>query len=66
MLKELEGKKNKLLEWEESKWRMKSRATWLPKGDENTKFFYNNVERRKNINTIWEIGKGNGSTVNRL
>lgn len=34
---------------------MKSRATWLESGDQNTKFFQNYANHRKNINTIWEM-----------
>jgi hypothetical protein len=37
---------------EEKEWRLKSRATWIAEGDENTKFFQNFSKHQKNINTI--------------
>ena len=39
-LKDLEIRKNKFLEFEESTWRLKSRAVWLAKGYRNTIFFH--------------------------
>ena len=36
-VKELEATKNKLLLDEERDWRIKSRATWVAKGDNNKK-----------------------------
>jgi hypothetical protein len=51
----LEREKGRLLAWQEAKWRIKSRATWLKEGDENTKFFQSHAKRRKEQNTIWKI-----------
>jgi hypothetical protein len=47
------------LDEKEVDWRLKSRAIWLDKGDENTKFFHAFVKGRKEINTIWKLqGQG--------
>jgi hypothetical protein len=34
-------------------------AIWLQAGDENTKLFHRYANKRKNINSIWKIDKGN-------
>jgi len=49
---QLEQKKRKLLEEKEAVWRLKSRAIWLEKGDENTNFFLSYEKGRKLSNTI--------------
>jgi hypothetical protein len=54
-LRELEGRRRKLLEEREAEWRLKSRAIWLEKGDENTKFFQAFAKGRKMANTIWSL-----------
>jgi hypothetical protein len=46
---QLEQKKRKLLEEKEATWRLKSMATWLEKGDENTEFFQAYAKGRKII-----------------
>jgi hypothetical protein len=42
---------------------MKSQATWLEFGDQNTKFFQNFSNHRKRINTIWEMTNTEGNKV---
>eukprot|EP01018_Ginkgo_biloba_P032904 Gb_28853 [translate_table: standard] len=46
---------------EEAAWRLKSRALWLSEGDENTKFFHQCANHRKNINAIRKITTPDGS-----
>ena len=43
--------------------RQKSRATWLLCGDDNTSFFHNFANHRKNINSIWKIEGDDGLSV---
>ncbi len=47
---ELKGEVTKLAHLAETSWRLKSRATWLKEGDNNTSFFHHmaNSNRRKN------------------
>eukprot|EP01018_Ginkgo_biloba_P006122 Gb_38546 [translate_table: standard] len=59
-VKSLELKRRKLLEEKEHLWRLNSRALWLAKGDENTKYFHQYANFRKNVNTIWKIHRLNG------
>jgi hypothetical protein len=42
-IKELEEKRQRYLLAEEETWRQKSKATWLQKGDRNTKIFHHFV-----------------------
>ena len=49
-----------MLEKEET-WRLKSRATWLECGDNNTKFLHAYARGRKASNTIWSLLDDHGS-----
>jgi len=51
----LEKEKLKLLSQEEARWRLKSRALWLEKGDKNTKKFHRYANARRARNFIWKI-----------
>ena len=54
----LELRNRNMLSTKESLWRHKSRALWIENGDENTKYFHNYSNLRKNIKTIWERPRG--------
>jgi hypothetical protein len=54
----LANTKEDLLDWEESKWRQKSRAVWLVEGDNNTRYFPNFAKIRNTTNTIYSIKNG--------
>eukprot|EP00253_Pinus_taeda_P019465 PITA_19465 len=56
----LEKVKNQILLAKEEEWRLKSRATWLKAGDENTSFFHNYAKGRKSANTIWSLKTKDG------
>lgn len=43
---------------------MRSRAIWLKKGDDNTKFYHKFVNGCKAINTIWKLAREQGELVN--
>lgn len=60
-LKALETRRRKLLDDHEDEWCLKSRAIWLAKGDENTKFFHTYAKGRKVSNILWKL-KGQGDT----
>jgi hypothetical protein len=51
------------LRQEEETWRQKSRLNWLASGDRNTKFFHAYANSRKQINTIWEMSKEDGTMI---
>ena len=51
----LEGRRDSLLLEKEETWRLKSRATWLECGDDNTNFFHSYAKGRKATNTIWSL-----------
>jgi hypothetical protein len=61
-LRDLEENHSKWLKTEEQEWRTKSRALWI-KGDNNTKFFHQYVNFRRNLNSIWEIKDEQGKVV---
>lgn len=52
-----------ILKVEEETWWLKSRATWIKKGDGDTIFFHNYANRRRNINSIWELEIEEGKTA---
>jgi hypothetical protein len=60
-LKMLEQKKRNILVDKEEVWRMKRKGLLLSKGDENTKFFHNIANYRKNNLTIWGIQRNDGT-----
>ncbi len=51
---------NEWLEWEEVKWRQKSRHLWLREGDRNSKFLHLSMVIRRRRNFIAEIQDNNG------
>ena len=55
--------KRKILKYREVDWRMKRRAVWLGKGDENTKFFENYAKNRKRTNITCEMYNFEGNTI---
>jgi hypothetical protein len=59
-LKDLEEKKHEWLDKEEHIWRLKSRALWLKAGNNNTKYFHQFANFRKNTNTISDIKNAKG------
>jgi hypothetical protein len=54
-LKEMEDLKHSWLEKEEQSWNLKNRALWLEAGDNNTKYFHQYANFKRNLNTIWDI-----------
>jgi len=52
-----------LRESEEKIWRLKRHVIWIKEGDQNTNFFHNYAKHMKNINSIWEIKIGDGTTM---
>ena len=51
---------NEWLEWEEVKWRQKSRHLWLREGDRNSKFFHLSMVICRRRNFVAEIQDNNG------
>jgi hypothetical protein len=49
------------LKTNETTWRLKSKALWLEKGDNNTKYFHEYANHHKNVNTIWKMPNQDGS-----
>eukprot|EP00253_Pinus_taeda_P031947 PITA_31947 len=62
-LVELENQKQKILREREESIRLRSRATWLKAGDDNTRFFHNYAKGRKVKNTIWSLPMPDGDVV---
>lgn len=60
---DLEARKLSILKLDEERWRQKSRAIWLDKGDLNTKFFHSYVDNRRVKNFVWEILNANGQSI---
>lgn len=48
---------------EDARWRLKSKATWLEEGDNNTMFFRRLVENVRVRNTIWELENSQGESI---
>lgn len=63
-LVDLLHKRAQILKEREECQRLRSRAIWLKEGDDKTKFFHRHANGRKAINTIWELKKEDGTTVN--
>lgn len=59
----MESEFNCLLEKEETRWRQRSRISWLREGDQNTRFFHVPASQRRGRNTIKGITDLNGSWV---
>jgi len=51
----LEQRKEGLLREVKISWRLKSIATWIAKGDKNTKLLHNYVNNRRVVNHIWDF-----------
>jgi len=56
----LEQRRSGLLIEKEATWRLKSRALWFSKGDENSKLFYLYANHKKNINIVWKVNMNDG------
>lgn len=53
-----------ILNIEEATWRLKSRATWVKCGDNNSIFFHNFANERRVTNSIWDLEKDQGHVIN--
>ena len=60
---EIGNKNEEILLIEEETWRQKCREVWLSYGDQIIKFFHRYENKRRRVNTNWEISKENGSTI---
>jgi hypothetical protein len=60
----MEERKSRWLSNEELEWKQKSRALWIQAGDNNTKYFQQFANLRRNQNSIWEIKDEEGRRVN--
>jgi hypothetical protein len=63
IIRELEIKRNKILREEEESWRLRSRATWIKCGDNNTRFFHKLASHNRNQKHVWEISDRNGNII---
>jgi len=59
----LEVQRTKIHDNNESEWRLKSRALWIQKGDDNTKYFYYYVKHLKHTNSLWQLEEYDGRHV---
>jgi hypothetical protein len=57
------NQRDTLLENEEKKWPLKSRAIWIKESNNNTKFFHHVMNYDKNMNMISEVRTIDGSVV---
>jgi hypothetical protein len=57
-------KRRKLLYDKQVEWGLKIKAILLKHGDENTKYFYQHANYRKNVNIIWKIVRNDESKAN--
>jgi hypothetical protein len=53
-------KERKILANKDIAWRLKSKALWLEKGDESSKFFHQFANYRKYVDIIWKVTKNDG------
>ena len=60
---DLESRWRRIFDENESNLRLKDKAIWLQKGDENTKYFHNFTNRRRLNNSIWEVKHDQESLV---
>jgi hypothetical protein len=60
LLGNLEKERNKILFYNEEKWRQRSRAIWIESGDSNTIFFHNFASQRRKHKYIREITDESG------
>jgi hypothetical protein len=62
-IKDPKARKRQLLIDQEVAWRLKGRAIWLDKGDENTKKIQAYAKGRKDSNIIWKLKDQEGHEV---
>ncbi|WCJ43897.1 hypothetical protein M5689_024606 [Euphorbia peplus] len=57
---DIKNQLNRVLELEEDYWRQRSKAFWLSRGDQNSKYFHGCVKARKKANRIYSLRNVNG------